>query len=119
MTDAGPAATDPFSPAVIEAITRHMNIDHAADSLLICRTLGGQPEATAVTMTGLDPCGVTFLVERPGGPVTTSVAWSEPITERAQVRAEVVRMFHEACAAAGIAVEAHQTHNDTTERKHQ
>lgn len=38
MTDA-----DPFGDDVVEQIKRHMNDDHAADCLTICRALGGRP----------------------------------------------------------------------------
>ena len=92
----------PFSQSVIAAITRHMNVDHADDSLLICRSLGGQPDATSATMTGMDPGGIDFAVEVGGRAVPARVPWSQPITARAQVRAEVVRMYHEACAALGV-----------------
>ena len=44
----------PFPQEVVEAITRHMNADHAEDSLLIVRSLGDLPEATEARMTGLD-----------------------------------------------------------------
>ena len=95
-------ADSPFSEGVIAAITRHMNVDHADDSLAICRTLGGQPEATSATMTGMDPDGIDFAVVVAGQTVPARVPWSQPITERAQVRAEVVRMYNEACEALGI-----------------
>ena len=48
----------PFAPEVVAAIARHMNEDHSADSVLICRALGGQPGTTAATMTGLDAAGI-------------------------------------------------------------
>ena len=98
----------PFSEGVIAAITRHMNVDHADDSLLICRSLGGQPEATSATMTGMDPGGIDFAVMVAGHAVPARVPWSRPITERGQVRAEVVRMYHEACDALGIEARSHE-----------
>ncbi|GAA0952283.1 DUF2470 domain-containing protein [Virgisporangium aurantiacum] len=91
-----------FGPEVVAAVCRHMNDDHPADSLLICRTLGGHPEATAARMTGLDAHGADFEVTLAGGVSRVRLAWSTSLTERPQIRAEVVRMYAEACALAGI-----------------
>ena len=99
MTETSPS---PFAPEVVAAIARHMNEDHAADSVLICRALGGEPGTAAATMTGLDAAGIQFAVTTPVGPADTTVPWAEPVTERSQVRAEVVRMYHDACTALGV-----------------
>jgi putative heme iron utilization protein len=88
----------PFVPAVIEAIARHMNDDHAEDSLLICRMLGGQPAAERAMMTGMDEAGIVFTAEVGGEAVAVRIPWSQPVTERAQVRSEVVRMHERAVA---------------------
>lgn len=99
MSDAPPS---PFAPEVVAAIARHMNDDHAEDNAVICRGLGGQPATTAATMTGMTPAGIVFEATVDGAPTEVVVPWSEPITERAQVRAEVVRMHAEAAAALGL-----------------
>jgi len=99
MTDAPP---DPFSPQVSAAVAAHMNGDHAEDNLLIARSLGGQPEATAAVMTGVRPDGATFEATVGGAPVEVVVPWAAPITDRGAIRVEVVRMYHEACAALGV-----------------
>lgn len=91
-----------FSPEAVAAVTRHMNEDHAEDSLLICRSLGGQPAATAASMRSMDADGIEFAAEVAGRDVTVRVPWAEPITERGQVRLEVVRMYHDACTALGV-----------------
>lgn len=95
-------ATEFPTPDVVAAITRHMNEDHPEDSVLICRSLGGQPSTAAATMTGLDADGADFTASTDDGTVTVRIPWSERLTERPQVRAEVVRMYHEACAALGV-----------------
>lgn len=92
----------PFTADVIEAVRRHMNDDHAADSLLICRALGGRPEATAATMTGMDGAGIDFTATVDGRPVPVRVPFARPLTSRAEVRPEVVRMYQEACTALGV-----------------
>ena len=92
----------PFPQEVVEAITRHMNADHADDSLLIVRSLGDLPEATEARMTGLDVSAAIFTAGTPHGECTVRVPWSGPISDRAQIRVEVVRMYHEACEALGV-----------------
>ena len=79
-----------------------MNIDHAEDSVLICRSLGGQPQATSVHMTGMDEHGIDFGATVGEAEVAIRLPWSQTLSERAQVRVEVVRMYQEACAALGI-----------------
>ncbi len=99
MTDAVPS---PFSPEVVTAISRHMNDDHAEDNVTICRGLGGQPDTRAAVMTGMTPEGIEFAATVDGAPTPVVIPWAEPITERAQVRMEVVRMHTEAAAALGL-----------------
>lgn len=104
-------APSPFSAEVVAAIARHMNDDHAEDNVTICRGLGGRPDTTAATMTGMTPDGIVFAATVEGDEGTDQVEvvvpWSEPITERAQVRLEVVRMHAEASAALGLPAREH------------
>ena len=95
--------TGPFTDDVVRQIMRHMNEDHAADCLAMCRALGGRPGATAARMSGMDADGIDFVAED-GGEVPVRLPWSERLTERAQVRHEVVRMTHEARAKLGDGV---------------
>lgn len=94
--------TDPFTPEVVRAVTTHMNEDHPEDTLLICRALGGAPEATAARMTGIDGQGGDYAVTVGGRERVLRIPWSVPLTERAQIRREVVRMYREACARLGV-----------------
>ena len=105
--------SDPFSAEVVAAIARHMNDDHAEDNVTICQGLGGQPRTLSATMTGMTPDGIVFAAtvacdagaegaDHQTDQVEVVVPWSEPITERAQVRTEVVRMHTEASAALGL-----------------
>lgn len=107
MSGAGPGP-GPFTPEVVAAILAHMNDDHAADSLLIVRA-GGRPDAVAARMTGLDALGGDFAATLPdGGTAAVRIPWSKRLTERAQVRAEVVRLYGEARAAHTRAVNQSQ-----------
>ena len=94
--------SNPFAPEVVTAVAAHMNDDHAEDTLLICRALGAQPDATAARMTGLDGEGGDYTVIVDGTERQVRIPWAEPLTERAQIRAEVVRMYQEACAELGL-----------------
>lgn len=80
-----------------------MNTDHPDDSVLIVRALGGQPAATEARLIGLTETGIEFAVVAGGEPTQAQVPWAAPPTERAHIRAEVVRMYVEACAVLGIA----------------
>ncbi len=101
---------NPFSEQVIAAVRDHMNLDHTEDSLLIVKSLGGQPDATEAEMSGMDGAGLDFLAKIDGKDTTVRVPWSEPLTERAQVRVEITRMYYDACAALGITPREAQEH---------
>lgn len=96
------SSPSPFPPEVVDAVCAHMNDDHAEDSLLIVRTLGGRPDAVAASMRGFDGAAAVFAAAVHDGEEELRIPWSAPVTERAEIRAEVVRMYHEACAAAGV-----------------
>lgn len=93
---------NPFGPDVIAAVAHHMNDDHSDDSVLIVRALGDTPAASAAEVTHLDGAGVDFAVTVDGGQRTVRVPWSQPLTERPQIRQEFVRMYHEAAEKLGV-----------------
>ena len=79
-----------------------MNGDHPEDNLLIVRAYG-HPEATASTMVGVTGDAGVWSVTDPSGTREVSVAWpGGPITERPEIRREVVKMYKEACARLGV-----------------
>ncbi|QFY05949.1 DUF2470 domain-containing protein [Nonomuraea phyllanthi] len=90
----------PFTADAVEAIKRHMNDDHADDSLIIVRALGGRPGATSAVTSDVDAEAIEFTVD---GGERVRVPWGETLTERAQVRKAVVRLYREACDRLGIA----------------
>lgn len=96
-----------FAEDVVQAVRRHMNNDHAEDSIVICRhALGGQAKPAAVTMTGMDADGIDFMATVDGQEVPVRIPWSHRLSDRPEIRAEVVRLYHEACAALGIVARA-------------
>lgn len=94
--------SNPFQQSVIDAVAAHMNEDHEEDSLLIVRSLGKRPEATAATMSSMDGNGVDFDAVIDGATQNVRVPWSRPLTERGEVRVEITQMYHDACAMLGI-----------------
>ncbi|MGB3410434.1 MAG: DUF2470 domain-containing protein [Microthrixaceae bacterium] len=84
-----------FPDEVVAAIVKHMNGDHGSDSLLICQQFGA-PTATAASMTDFDQTGADFETSVDGRDTPLRVPWRGRITERAEVRAEVVWLFEEA-----------------------
>jgi len=97
---------NPFEPKVIAAICHHMNVDHVSDTLVICRGAGGLPEADAARMTGFDGTGADFAVTVDGAEVPIRVPWAAALSERAEVRPEIVRLFTESKEQLGLDAEA-------------
>lgn len=96
------AQESPFSQQVVDAVATHMNMDHPEDSLLIVKSLGAQPTATAASVSDLDGDSITFEAVIDGQAQPVRVPWSTPLTERPQIRVEVTRMYYEACEALGV-----------------
>lgn len=92
----------PFGPEVVAAVSRHMNDDHPEDAVLICRTLGGCPGATRARTVGLDADGMDFAVTVDDIEVPVRIPFAYRLTERAEIRREVVRMYQEACERLGV-----------------
>lgn len=83
-----------LTPDIADAVIAHMNGDHAADNVVICRGIGGRRDVTAARLVALDLETVTFAAETPDGPAELVIDFSEPLADRAQIRAEVADMFH-------------------------
>ncbi|MEV0647556.1 DUF2470 domain-containing protein [Phytomonospora sp. NPDC050363] len=94
--------SNPFGPDVIAAITRHMNHDHAADTLVICRGEGGQPTATAARMDTFDGLGGDYTVTVDGAEVGIRIPWERELSGRPEVRPEIVRLYHSSRAKLGL-----------------
>ena len=93
--------TNPFAPDAVAAIVRHMNGDHAAANLLMVRQLAGLPTAEDATLMGLDGDGLDFTARIGEQHVPIRIPFGQPLTERSQVRGEVVRLHAEAERRAG------------------
>ncbi|WP_232677269.1 DUF2470 domain-containing protein [Nocardioides sp. R-C-SC26] len=92
-----------FDDAAVTAVLAHMNDDHTDDSLLIARAFG-VPGATSSTMTGFDGEGGVWDVDGQ----TVRIGWpAGPITERAEVRREIVALYDAACERLGLEPRPH------------
>jgi hypothetical protein len=102
----------PGVPAeVVDAVCAHMNGDHPEDCLLIVRGLGGLPDAVSARMSGLDETSAIFDARLDDATtVRTHVPFQAPVTERVQIRQEVVRMYQDACAALGVTTPRAEEH---------
>ena len=91
-----------FDEATLAGVLGHMNADHTGDNLLIVRAFG-RPEAVSATMTGFDGDGGDWRVElADGSSAELRVPWpGGPITERSEVRREVVALHEEAVRRLG------------------
>lgn len=90
----------PFTPDVVAEIVRHMNEDHEDDTLLMVRVLCDQPDAMSAVMTSVDADGADFVANVGGTEIPVRLDWGKRLTERKQVRQEVVRLYREATQAA-------------------
>lgn len=94
-----------FDDAVTAAVLHHMNDDHTDDNLLIARAFSAETDAavTDAVMTGFDGDGGTWQVTRGDETAELVVPWpGGPITERPEVRREIVALYDAACARLGI-----------------
>lgn len=91
---------------MVAAVLRHMNEDHPDDNLLIVRAFA-EPEASSATMIGLDENGGQWSCTAGGQSRPVTVAWSKPISQRAEIRREVVVLYDKACERLGITPRDH------------
>jgi len=95
-----------FPPEIVAAVLHHMNDDHLDDNLLIARAFA-EPQATSSVMKSLDGSGGTWAYIGPAGEHELTVPWSAEISERAEIRREIVVLYDAACARLGITPRPH------------
>jgi putative heme iron utilization protein len=95
------ARPDPVASGAGAAVA-HLNADHVDALLEIAQALGGYPDATVATCSGLDRYGIDLALDTARGRAPARVAFSAPLTEGAQVRAASVELVRRARAAAKI-----------------
>ncbi|MFA5607127.1 MAG: biliverdin-producing heme oxygenase [Leucobacter sp.] len=91
-----------FAADVVAGVTGHMNGDHPEDNLLIARAFG-YPDATASEMVGIRGDAGVWRVADAAGEHELAVPWpGGAITERPEIRREVVALYHAACERLGV-----------------
>lgn len=91
-----------FDAAVVSAVTGHMNGDHPEDSMVIVRAFGA-PEATSSVMVDLDTTGGVWQVTDAAGERQLRIDWlGGEISERPEIRREVVKLYRAACKQLGV-----------------
>jgi len=101
--------THAFDEAALAGVLGHMNRDHADDNLLIARAFAPGDDIVSARMTGFDGDGGRWdAALADGGSSEVRVPWpGGPITERPQVRREIVALYDEACRRLGIEPRPH------------
>ncbi len=96
-----------FSSDVVDAVLAHMNDDHRDDNVLIVRAFAGRHADTAV-MSDLDGRGGTWRYSFEGEEHELHLPWSAgEITQRPEIRREIVVLYDAACAQLGVEPRPH------------
>lgn len=95
-----------FSEDIVTAVLSHMNGDHLDDNLLIARAFG-DADAESATMVGLDFVAGHWEYTIGDESHELRVPWSKPISERPEIRREVVVLYNAACERLGIEPSPH------------
>lgn len=100
---------DIFDETVRTAVLAHMNDDHRDDNLLIVRAFA-DASAQAASMSSFDGDGGEWQSARADGSVhAVRVPWpGGSITERREVRREIVALYDAACARLGVPPRPHE-----------
>ena len=86
-----------FEREVIEGTCSYMNADAMRTNLSeIVKALTGDDTITAATMTGFDGDGFDVDTVADGGAGTARLNWSRPITQRGEVREQLLALFERA-----------------------
>ena len=83
-----------------------MNDDHLDDNTTIVRAFAGV-EPSSASMTDLDEHGGTWRYVVDGEERELRMPWSAELTERPQLRREIVMMYRAACDKLGIPFSEH------------
>ena len=106
MVFPGEVTSNAFPQTTVDAVLAHMNGDHPDDNLLIAQAFG-HPDASAATMTTLDSLGGTWVYSSPDGDSEVTVPWTAEISERPDIRREIVVLYDRACEKLGLTPRAH------------
>ncbi len=107
MVFPGEVTSNPFPQSTVDAVLAHMNGGHPDDNLLIVRAFL-EPAAEAATMISLDETGGEWTWTVDGTAAGGWVPWpAGTITERGEIRREVVALYDTACERLGVEPRPH------------
>ncbi|PZQ89044.1 MAG: hypothetical protein DI534_09715 [Leifsonia xyli] len=95
-----------FEASVVDAVLAHMNGDHTDDNILIVRAFAGR-DPEAARMTDLDHRGGTWRYTSDGEESELHLPWSRELSERPELRREIVALYDAACGKLGIEPRPH------------
>lgn len=98
-----------FDADALAGVLGHMNNDHADDNLLIARAFAPAADVVDSEMIGFDGGSGTWrLTTAAGTQQDLDVPWpGGEISERREVRREIVALYDEACARLGVTPRPH------------
>ena len=98
-----------FDDDTLTGVLGHMNDDHSDDNLLIARAFSPEVDVVASEMVTFDgEAGQWHVTRADGGDDVIRVPWpGGQISERRDVRREIVALYDEACARLGITPRPH------------
>lgn len=101
--------THAFDDETLAGVLGHMNSDHSDDNLLIARAFGADEAPVGSRMVSFDGDGGDWVVTGAGGATSElRVPWpGGSITERREVRREIVALYDASCARLGIEPRPH------------
>ncbi|MGE2721853.1 HugZ family protein [Mycolicibacterium celeriflavum] len=85
------AQPDPVQPLAGGAIA-HLNADHADALVAMAKVLGGYPDTTAATCTGVDRYGLDLRLTTERGLAYTRIGYGEPLDSVDQLRPAAVEL---------------------------
>jgi len=99
-----------FDDAALQGVLGHMNNDHSDDNMLIARAFSSLSDVVGARMTAFDGDGGEWSVVRADGSEdSVRIPWpGGPITERREVRREIVALYDAACERLGVPPRPHE-----------
>ncbi len=99
-----------FDDAALRGVLGHMNNDHSDDNVLIARAFAPLADVVGAEMTTFDGDGGQWhVVTADGGEDVVHIPWpGGPITERREVRREIVALYDAACERLGVTPRPHE-----------
>jgi putative heme iron utilization protein len=93
--DYAAAEPDPITPLAAGAIA-HLNAYHAEALVAMARTLGGYPDASAATCTGVDRYGLNLRIVTDRGVAYPRIGYAAPIASIDELRSATVELAQRA-----------------------